>query len=89
MSPGEPVDEMQDAVVGPTEAVVGEDLVRIGGEVAIGEEQQFDDAKSMPSSLVRGVRIGFVGGGSSGIRCPVRDAAQIMSALLTYIFGRW
>jgi hypothetical protein len=34
---------MQDAVVGAAEAVVGEDLVRIGGEVAIGEEEQLDD----------------------------------------------
>ena len=39
------VDEMQHAVMGAAEAVVGQDLVRIGGEVAIGEEEQFDDGE--------------------------------------------
>ena len=37
------VDEMQHPVMGAAEAVVGEDLVGVGGEVAIGEEQQLDD----------------------------------------------
>ena len=40
------VDEMQHAVMRAAEAVVGQDLVGIGGEVAIGEEEQLDDARS-------------------------------------------
>ena len=35
-------DEMDDAVMRAPEAEVGEDLVGIGDEIAIGEEQQLD-----------------------------------------------
>ena len=39
------VDEMQHPVMGAAKAVVCEDLVRIGGEIAIGEEEQLDDGE--------------------------------------------
>jgi hypothetical protein len=35
-------DEMHDAVMRPAKPVFVEDLVRPGGEIAIGEEQQLD-----------------------------------------------
>ena len=45
---GLPVDEMQDAVMRPAEAVVGEDAVGIADEVAIGEEEQLDQVVGRP-----------------------------------------
>ena len=42
VSPGLAVDEVQHAVMGAAEAVVGEDAVGVADEVAIGEEQQLD-----------------------------------------------
>ena len=42
---GPAVDEVHDAVMRAAEAVLRQDLVRIGGEVAIGEEEQFDDGE--------------------------------------------
>jgi hypothetical protein len=36
---------MEDAVVGAAETVSFQDLIRIGGEVPIGEEQEFDQGE--------------------------------------------
>ena len=36
-----PADEMHDPVMGAAEPVFGENRIGLGGEVAIGEEQQF------------------------------------------------
>ena len=46
--PGLAVDEMQHPVMGAAEAVVGEDPVGIADEIAIGEEQQFDQVVGRP-----------------------------------------
>ena len=40
--PGVAADEVDDPVMGPAEAVLGQDLVRLGGEVPVGEEQHLD-----------------------------------------------
>src|SRR5579872_3680435 len=42
-------DKMHDPVMRPPEPVFGQDRIRLGGEVAIGEEQQFDP---LPDFLV-------------------------------------
>ena len=70
--PGLAVDEMQHPVMGAAEAVVGEDLVGVGGEIAIGEEQQLDDRKvdvrRRPTSAVR---IGLAAGCTAISSSPV------------------
>src|SRR5690606_41497558 len=45
---GATVYEVQNPVVGATEAVVHENLVRIGREIPVGEEQQFDQGEIDP-----------------------------------------
>jgi hypothetical protein len=50
---------MQHPVVGTAEAVIGKDLVRVGGEVTIGEEDQLDDGEVDAVLAVIAVLIGF------------------------------
>ncbi len=73
------VDEMQHPVVRAAEAELGQHVVRIADEVAIGEEQQLDD---VPDRLARRRR--RLGAGSRAIG---RQRLEIfMSVMLTY-FG--
>src|ERR1700693_5601423 len=69
---GMTADEVDDPVMGPAEAIFLEDRVGLGGEVAIGEEQQLD--------AVAHLLLAWEGGGGSGY-CW----AHFMSAMLTYL----
>ena len=76
---GMAVDEVQHAVVRAAEAELGQDVVGIADEVAIGEEQELDE---VPDRLGR-----TAGAGSRRATGAVRQAGYIfMSAMLTY-FG--
>ena len=77
------VDEMQDAVMRAAEAVVGQDLVRIGGEVAIGEEEQLDD-REIDAVIAGDGGLDRFGGGAV---CHWNSVlAKNMSVLLTYFW---
>ena len=78
------VDEMQHAVMGAAEAELGQHLVGVADEIAIGEEQQLDD---VPDRLGAGAGAAAPPGARPGRR-PARQvlALKFMSAMLTY-FG--
>ena len=65
-------DEMHDPVMRPPEAVLREDRVGLGGEVAIGEEQQLD---ALANRLVARL---------PAARPRVAGVGYFMSAMLTY-----
>src|SRR3546814_13409668 len=52
-------DEVDDAVVSPAEAVGGENLVGLAGEVAVGEEQQLHRLAQLFLAQDEGVRTAF------------------------------
>ena len=55
LHPGIAVDEMQHAMVRPAEAELGQNLIRIADEIAIGEEQKLDEIEIRLAALrVRG-----------------------------------
>jgi hypothetical protein len=49
------IDEMQHAVMGAAEIEIGEDRVRIAGEIAIGEEQQLGELEQLRFGRRRGL----------------------------------
>ena len=72
---GHSIDEMQDAVMRASETVVGQNLVRIGGKIPIGEEEQFDDRQIYPVIAGDGGFNGF-GVGGAVIRHVIPVIAQ-------------
>ena len=73
------VDEMQHAVMRAAEAELGQHLVGVADEIAVGEEQQLDD---VPDRLV-GPPLRALPGPAVAL---VRSVVKFMSAILTY-FG--
>ena len=51
--------EMDDAMVGAAETVLGEDLVRVRGEVAVGVEEQLDALPELPLGQEKRISAGF------------------------------
>ncbi len=72
-------DEINDAVMGAAEIIARQDGIRLGGEVAIGEIEQFD---ALPQLLV-----------AAAARRAARAAISLVSAMLTYFYplleNRW
>jgi hypothetical protein len=52
-------DEVDDAVMGAAEAVLGQHLVRLGGEVAVAEEQELDALPQLLLAQEEQVGAGF------------------------------
>ena len=75
------VDEMQHPVMGAAEAELGQHLVRVADEIAIGEKQQLDD---VPDRLGRAPRVARALG--QALAAAAILALTFMSAMLTY-FG--
>ncbi|MNY53681.1 hypothetical protein D3C86_1894560 [compost metagenome] len=89
------VDEVQDAVMRAAKTAFFQDGVRIGGEVAIGEEKQLDDFEVDRIIVVRdrvahisGVFFGLAGHAVISFQpsCNLRNNRKNMSALLTYFY---
>ncbi|MCY1240763.1 hypothetical protein D9M72_536250 [compost metagenome] len=88
------VDEMDDPVMRPPKAALFEDRIRVGGEVAIGKEEQLDDLEI--DRVIIGGGIGEIPGVLFGLAghavisfqpdCNLRNIRKNTSALLTYFY---
>ncbi len=83
---GHAVDEVQDTMMRAPEAVAFQDVVRVGREIAVGEEQQLDDGQ-VDAVIIGYRRADRVGAGAIAFRHHVSWTRKFMSAMLTYFGG--